>query len=305
MGSSNSNTQRLAFRYNSHLGVSEIQSMVYLTGAKPLLINPNGGNVGIGTFRTAYPFDVNGSVRINNTNTLNNKQLVLWDGNSNDNVAGACNFYGFGINSGVLRYQTESTGSHRFFAGTNNLAVLGNGGNAWVSEFLLSNSMTNALFTVNSNTLTIRNFSVGVYMAPGANAWTGWSDIRLKKNVKPLEYGLSVLDRLEPVRYDYMIDASSNSSRLGFVAQNVLTAVPEAVNGEGTEASMYGLQVTDLIPVCVNAIKELGTAVEGHRTEVEATSSGLDGLRSDLDAVRSQLDAVLAFLASKFPGETI
>jgi hypothetical protein len=48
-----------------------------------------------------------------------NKQLVLFDGATGDAPSTATNFYGFGINSGILRYQTQTTtNSHRFYTGT-------------------------------------------------------------------------------------------------------------------------------------------------------------------------------------------
>ena len=48
-----------------------------------------------------------------------NKALVLYDGTPSESPATGTSFYGFGINSGVLRYQTQNTtNSHRFYTGT-------------------------------------------------------------------------------------------------------------------------------------------------------------------------------------------
>jgi hypothetical protein len=166
--------------------------------------------------------------------------------------------------------------------GITNVATFNNSGNN-VGQLILRNASTTGYVAVDATSLRIYNQSVGVALGPGSGTWATWSDARMKKNVRPLEYGLSALERLEPVRFDYLSDAgSNNSSRLGFVAQNVLPAVPEAVTGTGTDKDMYGLQMTDLIPVCVNAIKEL---------------------RTQMETMLTQMETVRAFLSSKFPGE--
>jgi hypothetical protein len=83
------------------------------------------GNIGIGTTTPGQALDVNGTVRVNNANTVNNKLLVLWDGGAADAVATACNFYGFGVNSGILRYQTTVTENHVFYQGVNPRMLIG------------------------------------------------------------------------------------------------------------------------------------------------------------------------------------
>lgn len=55
-----------------------------------------------------------GVVRVNPYNLIKNKLIDLWDNNTNDHQ-----FYGFGINPYVLRYQvTETSASHIFYSAT-------------------------------------------------------------------------------------------------------------------------------------------------------------------------------------------
>jgi hypothetical protein len=75
------------------------------------------GNVGIGTTTPRFTFDVNGIIATNNNN--NNKKLVLWDNTPGDNPTSATNFYGFGINPAMLRYQADTnTATHAFYGGS-------------------------------------------------------------------------------------------------------------------------------------------------------------------------------------------
>lgn len=70
------------------------------------LILGSGANVGIGTSTPNAPLQF--------SNAIVGRKIVMWEGANNDNQ-----IYGFGINSGVLRYQVDATGAdHVFFAGT-------------------------------------------------------------------------------------------------------------------------------------------------------------------------------------------
>lgn len=72
----------------------------------PLMLNPNGGNVGINTLTPNAPLQFSNSVL--------NRKIVLYDINNNDHQ-----YYGFGINNGTLRYQVEHTAaSHVFYTAT-------------------------------------------------------------------------------------------------------------------------------------------------------------------------------------------
>lgn len=132
-----------------------------------------------------------------------------------------------------------------------------------VSMFLNSSANTanagaNAFHIFNGLSAPIRmraGTSGGVDLASGATSWAAVSDIRLKKNVLPLTYGLNEVIQLEPVRFDYKDDESEDSKRIGFIAQQVKPVIPEAVTG--SENTVFGVSAAELIPVLVNAIKQL------------------------------------------------
>ena len=62
---------------------------------------------------------IQAGMRVNQNNNLHNKLLVLWDAGVNDPVSSATLFFGLGINSGMLRYQTAGPfDTHAFFGGS-------------------------------------------------------------------------------------------------------------------------------------------------------------------------------------------
>jgi hypothetical protein len=70
----------------------------------------------------------NGVVNVGN-NQVFNKQLVLYDSSSSDAPSTATTFYGFGVNSHVLRYQVDTTSSsHKFYGASTNYATIDNTG---------------------------------------------------------------------------------------------------------------------------------------------------------------------------------
>ncbi len=72
-----------------------------------LVMNNSNGNVGIGNQNPNAPLQF--------SNSVVNRKIVLYDINNNNNQ-----YYGFGINGGMLRYQTDAIGAdHTFFAGAN------------------------------------------------------------------------------------------------------------------------------------------------------------------------------------------
>ena len=114
----------------------------------------------------------------------------------------------------------------------------------------------------------LNNASTGVRLDNGATSWSAQSDERIKKNIQPLEYGLNDLMQINPVRFDYVVDESDQSSRIGFIAQNVKPIVKECVS-EDADGTMY-IASLEMIPVLVNAIKQLKSDLDAAKAEIEA-----------------------------------
>ena len=102
---------RISFVTGSNSGNRAEQLKIGSTGNiafnnSQLYLDNGSGNVGIGT---SVP-----TAQLHLGNIATNRKLVLYDITNNNNQ-----FYGFGINSGILRYQVDATSAnHVFYAGT-------------------------------------------------------------------------------------------------------------------------------------------------------------------------------------------
>ena len=105
---------------------------------------------------------------------------------------------------------------------------------------------------------------------------TQTSDERLKNVGANVAYGLAEVKRLQPKQYTLKTEPDTN--KLGFIAQEVESIIPEAVFNTGVELTDHqngdrtqlGMEYVQLIPVLVNAIKELSSKVETLEVEVQA-----------------------------------
>lgn len=95
------------------------------------------------------------------------------------------------------------------------------------------------------------------------------SDERLKKNIEPLAYGLTQIKKLLPVSYDWKNRHNPKKS-IGLLAQNVETVINEAIyanNKNETETELC-LSYDSLIPVLINAVKELDQKLEAAQLKI-------------------------------------
>jgi len=136
------------------------------------------------------------------------------------------------------------------------------------------------------------NTTVGIagnksWLAQGATSWSGTSDSRLKDNIITSTAGLSFINELRPVTFEWKakgdvpIDLDqykeNSTERVngndkvnhGFIAQEVKAAIdahPEIASGHGmwTELSdgTQGVAQGNLVPMLVKAIQELSAKVE-------------------------------------------
>lgn len=95
------------------------------------------------------------------------------------------------------------------------------------------------------------------------------SDERLKTNITNLKSnGLEIISKLNPVFYNWKDPNFPKRKVYGFLAQQVQKVLPEIVETADDEAKTLSMNYIDLIPISIQAIKELNTKVEKQNNAV-------------------------------------
>lgn len=107
------------------------------------------------------------------------------------------------------------------------------------------------------------------------------SDARFKEDVEPLTDSLSTILKLRGVEFNWKQDEYpehnfSEGRQVGLIAQEVAEALPEVVNKKGDdEDEFYSVSYGRIVPVLVEAIKELKAENESLKTQLRAKNQSL------------------------------
>ena len=186
-----------------------------------------------------------------------------------------------------------TTGYHNTAIGYNSGGSITTGySNICIGNFSGGGSSPSGHITTGNNIVCICDNSIA--NAYCASSWSTSSDKRDKTDINDFTYGLKWINQLKPVTYRwdkrswYSDDLSTTpdgskkkeKQHIGFLAQDVL-AVEQSdgfaskkddmlVVTSNEDDTSYGIQYERLVPVLVNAIKELSTKVETLETKVAA-----------------------------------
>ena len=113
-----------------------------------------------------------------------------------------------------------------------------------------------------------------------ADDFINFSDKRIKQDIAPMPYGLSELMQLKTYKYRLLPEYDlAQDDRLGLMAQDLLSIIPEAVVTEDVDTDLktgkivrkplevMGVKYMTLIPVLINALQE----EEQKRSQLEAS----------------------------------
>jgi hypothetical protein len=164
-----------------------------------LLLNPNGGNVGIGTTNPTTKLSIDGNL----------------------NLTSQSNYVLFGTDLNVNPY-FQGTSTDQFALGTRNLSriLIENNGDIQIRSLKAEGSRA------------VLADAEGVLSAPV-------SSINYKENVQTLNYGLTELLQINPVSFDYINkDKWGEERNLGFIVEDMFPVIPE-VTGTMDNGDMY------------------------------------------------------------------
>ena len=294
---------------------ASVPMQIQSTGANYIASFTNGvermridssGNVGIGTSSPNGLIDVtsnaNSTARyyFRNTNAGTGAYTILDLGNDTSNsrgelfVTSSGNTSSWGSNSLVL----SNSGAYPILFSTNNAerARIDSSGNLLVGTTsqigagrvnVLATSATNGIICqqVNNGNTVFSGFnaagSTTFYVVGGGQIYStstsiaAISDQSQKENVVDIPYGLTTIQQLRPVKFDFKEGcASEEKDLLGFIAQEVENVIPELVKPFG-EDGLLGLKMGDMLPVLVKAIQELNATITDLQAKLK--SAGVAG----------------------------
>jgi len=253
----------------TQLTYSALQHVFQISGSERMRID-SSGNVGIGTSSPARKLDVNGSIRIADS------QALEWGGTAYAIV---------GDNAGAMIFKTASSermridSSGNLLVGTTSASTSSSPGVKVLPSEGGANSPQLSIVTSASTgtTASLAIYSTGAsalrfYVDNGGTIYatntsiSAISDQRLKENVRDLDTGLGAILALKPRRFDWKVGKGKDvKDDMGFIAQEVETVLPELVSGwkagEGEPDDLKSVKAGDLIPVLVKAIQELTARV--------------------------------------------
>jgi hypothetical protein len=252
-----------------------------------LVLNPNGGNVGIGTSTPTAKLNlVGGGIRIATgfANSTNRPAL-------NTGTIGSYEIRGVGSGgSGTTQSDGSDDGFLRLSAGGGNVTTAQS--SIDLSGFSNVADMANNIVMRTAGTERLRidnagNVGIGTN-APTtklyvngditANSIAGTSDIRFKTNIRPVENALDKVKALRGVYFNWNQKAFPEKefgaqSELGFIAQEVEKVVPEIVTKDKTKDEYRSVKYDKLVALLVEAIKEQQKQIDSLKIKVNKLSN--------------------------------
>jgi hypothetical protein len=159
--------------------------------------------------------------------------------------------------NGGLYYQTGSRWVLYYSYGNNSLGIGGTTTDATYKLYV--NGNVRVVGTFNLSTLITNG---AVYSIGGGLTNTNPSDIRLKEDINPLQYGLKEVMALKPVTYKWKDGSNGGQRSTGLIAQDVKDIMPEYVKNISEDNQYLGLDSYAINIVLINAIKELQAEIE-------------------------------------------
>lgn len=201
-----------------------------------------------------------GVLNLTNANVATFKELLLADGARIYSSAGAglgislFNEPSFNPNYGLMFAQTVYKGKHGAVNGdwATYFTMSPDAGRGWIFTNSASSSAGNVASISNTGNLTCSG-EVTAYSS---------SDIRLKTNIKPITSAIDVINKLNPVSYNWNTLAKElnplkgDNVEYGLIAQELEEVLPELVHPI-YDGEYKSVDYVKIVPLLIGAIKEL------------------------------------------------
>ena len=124
------------------------------------------------------------------------------------------------------------------------------------------------------------------------------SDRRWKTEIEPFESSLEALMEMEPVRFYWIDEAAHDVGKpVGYNAQNVQAALPEAVVVSEDEMGTFSISDRPILAASVGAIRELKAENDGLKASNGALIAEVTEIRAKMDQMELLQLAVMSLQA--------
>ena len=262
----------------SGLSGSTANGVVYINSsnvavASPTVLSFTGTNLGVGT---SSPQN---ALVVSNSGAAGIEFVPNYTG-----LATGPAIYSYNRSGSAWTPQSYLATSHYWGTGSNPAAgatmVLDNSGCLLINgtsnpgnnyKLLVANGGFFGLGVTASNTVYMSSLGTGlVYSNGGFLTSTNPSDKNLKTNITNLTWGLTEINKLKPVSYNWKTDTINQGTQYGFIAQDVQTVIPDLIKSfKAEDGNEYlGLEKEGIYVAMVKAIQELSAQVTALQAKV-------------------------------------
>ena len=252
----------------------------------PLLLNPLGGNVGIGTTSPSSALQVNGTITATSAgNTMATSAVYASNPSTGAGIWGSNMGTTGGVGVEGMSAGTNGVGVYAASLSSSGYGVYGFKTSSGIGGYFSSTSgyaLVTEIGKVGIGTMTPRyllDVNGTISATGGANYL---SDVRHKKNVKDLTTGLDAVEKLRPVTFEWKApkDKGMEGTQTGFIAQEVEKILPSTVMTEDNAEKTKHMKYNELIPVLTKAIQELKADNDNLRALVVKQGQAFDAYKA-------------------------
>jgi polyhydroxyalkanoate synthesis regulator phasin len=146
----------------------------------------------------------------------------------------------------------------------------------------------NALSNTGLVGFLVNDILVGAITTNGTTTtyYSSPSDVRLKENIHPTQFGLSNLMKVTVADYNFKAD-NAKTLQTGFLAQDLLRLYPQAVQtgGENEKTNPWMVDYSKLTPLLVKSVQQQQELIEKQKNEIDILKTQVADLTNAVNAL--------------------